>query len=337
MTKESRIPLSLVANTSPLRKTIGSLLHLDGGSDACRDLGTNTVSKHEQQSSFQAKEPFATARRIQRYWTTEEIHLVPAVSLQTIIWKQEAAYTNFLLDPALFANMTHERTSSATGELVWVCWEEQPASCPASVRPTLLVRAFHASASAAHLTIIPTLPAHDPLLQHIALVLQTKIEGKSAADLLYAELLINALAVHFLKRYATSRHSQEVVTGGLSPYKLRRTTTYIKEHLTQELSLVTLAAVGETSPAHFARLFKHTTGYTHHQYVLRRRMDQTKRLLAETDVSLSEIGLQVGCADQSHFTALFRKHISMTPKAYRDNAKMYASLGRRREEDPTDT
>lgn len=100
---------------------------------------------------------------------------------------------------------------------------------------------------------------------------------------------------------------------------------------------MTLAAVGETSPAHFARLFKRTTGCTPHQYVLRCRMDQAKQLLVETDVSLSEIGLQVGCADQSHFTALFRTHVSMTPKAYRDNAKMYSSSGRRCEQNPADT
>lgn len=93
MAKESRIPLTVMANTSPLRKPAGSILHWDGRSDACRDLGTNTVSKHEQQSSFQAKGPLATERRVQRYWTTEEIRLVPAVSLQTIIWEQEAELT----------------------------------------------------------------------------------------------------------------------------------------------------------------------------------------------------------------------------------------------------
>ena len=47
------------------------------------------------------------------------------------------------------------------------------------------------------------------------------------------------------------------------------------------------------------------------------RMEQAKRLLARADVPLSEIGPQVGCADQSHFTALFRKYVATTPKAYR--------------------
>ena len=87
------------------------------------------------------------------------------------------------------------------------------------------------------------------------------------------------------------------------------------------LSLAELAAVAQTSPTHFARLFKHATGLAPHRYVTTCRMEQAKQLLAETDVSLSEIGLQVGCADQSHFTALFRKYVSTTPLAYRNTTR----------------
>ena len=50
-------------------------------------------------------------------------------------------------------------------------------------------------------------------------------------------------------------------------------------------------------------------------------MEQAKRLLAETDLPLSEIALQVGCTDQSHFSALFRAHVALTPTAYRDQTR----------------
>jgi AraC family transcriptional regulator len=154
-----------------------------------------------------------------------------------------------------------------------------------------------------------------------ALVLQAAIEGESVAGQPSAQSLADAVATPFLRRYGVTRSSPGEVTGGLSLYKLRRTTAYIKDHLEQDLSLVTLAAVGETSPAHFSRLFRQAIGLPPHQYVIRCRMKRAKQLLAETDLPLSEIALQVGCADQSHFTALFRVHVALTPKAYRDHTR----------------
>jgi AraC family transcriptional regulator len=77
----------------------------------------------------------------------------------------------------------------------------------------------------------------------------------------------------------------------------------------------------QMSPTHFAHLFKHATGLAPHQYVSRRRIEQAKRLLANTDMPLIEIGPQVGYADQSHFTALFRRYVAMTPKTYRNTAR----------------
>jgi AraC family transcriptional regulator len=160
--------------------------------------------------------------------------------------------------------------------------------------------------------------AHDPLRQHSALVLQAACAADSVAGRLYAEILANALAVHFLRRYTASRLSRREVTNGLTPVKLQRMIAYIRAHLTQELFLATLATVVHLSPDHCARLFKQATGQTPHHYVLRCRIERAKQLLTETTLSLSEIGLQVGWTDQSYFTALFRKHVGTTPRAYRN-------------------
>jgi AraC family transcriptional regulator len=169
--------------------------------------------------------------------------------------------------------------------------------------------------------LVLCLPSHDLLLQHIALVLQATVAAEDLAGQLYAEALAEALVGHVLRRYAAARPVLPEATGGIAPYKLRRTLAYIQAHLEEPVSLTTLAAVAQMSPTHFAHLFKHATGLAPHQYVLRCRMEQAKRLLAETDLSLLDIVAQVGCADHSHFTALFRKHVAMTPKAYRSHAR----------------
>jgi AraC family transcriptional regulator len=224
----------------------------------------------------------------------------------------------FSLAPGLLEAPVHTAFPEATGELVWLPWQEQPLSPTPAVHPALLVQAPCASWQAEHVTIVPALHAHDPLLHHMALVLQAAIEGEGEAGQLYVEVLAEALVVHFLRRYTASQSALGQASGGLLPGKLRRVTTYIQEHLEQALSLATLAAVAQTSPAHFSRLFKQATGRTPHQYVITCRMAYAKQLLAETDIPLSEVGPEVGCADQSHFTALFRKHVSMAPQVYRN-------------------
>lgn len=318
--EKSRVPGSAVANVTLTSPAVGLRLHWDG--ESLLDVEASEVPfLSPSLLSFQAVGPPSFSAQALPYWTAENVRFVPLSFSPVIAWEQAAACTLLLLDPLLLANLSYDNIASATGELVWIGWGELPASATPAVRPALLIHSLRAAVPAAPTMIVPSLPACDPLLRHVALALRAKIEGTSTAERLYAEVLTNALAVHFLRRYAASQPHPEELTGGLSPYKLRRTTAYIKAHLTHELSLVTLAAVGETSPAHFARLFKLTTGRTPHQYVIMCRMDRAKLLLAETEVSLSDIGLQVGCADQSHFTALFHKHVSMTPKAYRDSTK----------------
>lgn len=169
--------------------------------------------------------------------------------------------------------------------------------------------------------LAPALPTDDPWLHRMKLVLQAAIEGKSVIGQSPIPSVTAALMSPFLRRYGVTGPSPGEETGGLTPHKLQRTISYIKDHLEQDLSLGTLAAVVETSVAHFARLFKQATGRSPHQYVLRCRMEHAQQLLAETDLPFAEIALAVGCADQSHFTALFRTHFALTPKAYRDHMR----------------
>jgi len=114
------------------------------------------------------------------------------------------------------------------------------------------------------------------------------------------------------------RHLDPPFHGGLTLSKLQRTTAYIQAHLEHTLSLVELAAVTQTRPTHFAHLFKQATEQTPHQYVIRCRMERAKHLLTGTTLPLHAIGARVGYADHSHFTALFRRYVATTPKAYRD-------------------
>lgn len=189
------------------------------------------------------------------------------------------------------------------------------------VHPVLLVHAAYESSKKDRIEMVPHLGADDPLLHHITLALQAQIDAETLASRLYAESLTNALAVHLLKRYAACRPPAVAWIGGLSKPKLRRTTEYIEAHLEHECSLTEIAAVAQTSPAHFACLFSQATGKTPHQYLIMRRIERAKRLLTESALPIIDISRQVGFTDQSYFTAVFRKHVATTPKAYRNDTQ----------------
>jgi AraC family transcriptional regulator len=110
--------------------------------------------------------------------------------------------------------------------------------------------------------------------------------------------------------------------GGLSPRHLRRACDFIVEHLGDDICLDDLAELTGLSCKHFVRAFKQSTGLPPHQYLMLQRIEAAKRRLVDDTASLADIALGCGFADQSHFTATFRKTVGVPPGTWRwDHAK----------------
>jgi AraC family transcriptional regulator len=92
---------------------------------------------------------------------------------------------------------------------------------------------------------------------------------------------------------------------------------YIQVNLCNEMSLRDMASVAELSESQLVRAFRASTGFTPIAYLADLRLKETRRLLVSTNLSLSEIALRLGFADQSHFTRRFRVATGMTPSRYR--------------------
>ena len=166
--------------------------------------------------------------------------------------------------------------------------------------------------------IVQQYKTRDPLIQHIGLALKLELESEGMGSRVYAESLFNTLCVHLVRHYSTSGQNVLADCASLPKDKLRRATEYINENLEKDLTLSEIAASVGMSSYHFARAFKQASGLPPHQYIIRRRIEKAKRLLAQTNLAIAEIAYRVGFASQSHFTTLFRKHVGTTPKAYRD-------------------
>lgn len=107
------------------------------------------------------------------------------------------------------------------------------------------------------------------------------------------------------------------VIGGLAPGAMRRVMEHIDAHLSDRIELVDPAGLTGLSDCHFSRAFKQSVGVPPHRYLMSKRISVAAALVARTDLALSDIALEVGFCDQSHFTRLFSKAMGEAPSLYR--------------------
>jgi AraC-like DNA-binding protein len=92
---------------------------------------------------------------------------------------------------------------------------------------------------------------------------------------------------------------------------------YIKDNLRQQITLEELSDKTHLSKFYLIRLFKAYTGRTPHEFIIYQRIQEAKRLLTKTDLSVSEIALTAGFHDSNHLIACFKKVVGTTPMMYR--------------------
>lgn len=196
-------------------------------------------------------------------------------------------------------------------------WEEEREFLIIRLEPAFVTRAAHEFIREDLIETVPQFKLRDPLVEGIGRALGAELESDSSLGRLYAESLANVLVVHLLRNYSASKQPLRDAIGELPRHKLRRATEFINDDLGRDVTLTEVAACVEMSPYHFARMFKQSTGLAPHQYLLEQRIERAKTLLSETVLPIAEIAYRLGFASQSHFTALFRRFTSTTPKAYR--------------------
>ncbi|RIX50271.1 AraC family transcriptional regulator [Paenibacillus nanensis] len=92
---------------------------------------------------------------------------------------------------------------------------------------------------------------------------------------------------------------------------------YIHAYYKTDVRIDTLAALAIRSRYHFIRSFKELTGLTPYQYVLQLRIEEAKRLLKATKLTVTEISFSLGFSSVSQFQRLFAKASGATPSDFR--------------------
>ena len=171
--------------------------------------------------------------------------------------------------------------------------------------PLLSDAGFDASRS-----IAPVIGRLDPLL---AQLVRNAASVDDTAPMLYRETMDLAAAAQVI------RVLQSPTSFGpdIGDRRLRRALAYIHDHIAQDISLETLASEGAMSRYHFARAFAKAVGSSPLQYVIGERMELAKARLKTLHAPVSEIALGVGYEDVSRFSRHFKRHVGVTPAAFR--------------------
>ncbi len=158
----------------------------------------------------------------------------------------------------------------------------------------------------------------DQRAQMMAQLFHTELYEQGQTGPLYIESLTTAFTIYLLSQHTNRSSTYRPQTSHLSKEQLRCVHDLMAASLEDGVSLNQMAAEINLSPYHFARQFKACMGVAPHQYFLRMRLDEAKRLLVQgKSQSIAAIALQTGFTDQAYLTRQFRNRFGLTPAKFR--------------------
>src|SRR5258705_13622536 len=116
------------------------------------------------------------------------------------------------------------------------------------------------------------------------------------------------LGIHVAQIYGGMRPLLPPIRGGLAAWQVRRAKEILSANLDGRVPLKVVAGECRLSVSHFSRAFRRTTGAAPHNWLLTHRIEVAKDKLRDGRLSLSDLALACGFADQSHLTRVFTPH-----------------------------
>jgi AraC family transcriptional regulator len=137
---------------------------------------------------------------------------------------------------------------------------------------------------------------------------------------LFLDSLEQAVAVALVNGHAVRPRAAQIYQGGLGAARLRRIRDLVHGKMEDDLGLDEMAQSVGLSTAHFARMFRKSTGETPHQFVLQQRIERTKVMLQAPDTRVLDVAVACGFKTQQHFAQVFRDVCGISPTEYRHDS-----------------
>lgn len=159
--------------------------------------------------------------------------------------------------------------------------------------------------------------ASDPVVSRLVSALRgtgtNEDDGGVRLDAIRLALIVRWLG----NRIRTVSSVEKSPVHPLQKWRLKLVESFVDRHLDRSICLADLAKAAGLSPMYFAAQFRAATGLRPHDYLLQRRIERSKELLAHPNSRLVEVALDVGFQTQAHFTTVFKRFAGTTPARWR--------------------
>jgi len=159
---------------------------------------------------------------------------------------------------------------------------------------------------------------NDHLTSCILRQLLNHIESKDNTSQDYVKILLEMIELHLAQLdLGLEPRPQLPLDENSTAKRINAAVQYLCEHLATELNINTLSRVAGINPLYFSELFKQHQGVTPQRFILQKRIDRARELLAATDLSIAVISQETGFSSQGHLTTTFSRLMEMTPSEFR--------------------
>jgi len=198
-----------------------------------------------------------------------------------------------------------------------LCWKDPASILCVRVGDAALNESARALAVRGRVTVLPKPEAGDPRLTNLLYALEAERASGYPSGRLLLDNIEATLASILVTSHSGLTPQQTPSKGGLPPQCLRRVMEYMYTNIDRQVALKDLAALAGLSQSHFSRQFCETTRLSPCRYMLALRIERSKELLKNPDISILEVALSVGFENQQHFSTVFRRLVGVSPSSYR--------------------
>jgi AraC family transcriptional regulator len=258
--------------------------------------------------------------------------LVERRDLEPISWQShllDDQLFHFFMKPAVIGYSLRDAATVkipvAPGQIVFcprkewhnIRWDERISVLSIRIPDSALMEAARERLADRSLDIVPRQLVTDDRLTHLLFALDAERARGYSAGKLFVDGIEAAVANILLTSFNTFAPRSISGKGGMAPHLLRRVVEFMHANMDKQIGLKDLADCAGLSLSHFSFQFRASTNQSPHQYMLRLRVERSKELLADSRLSVLDVGLEVGFRNQQHFATVFRNSVGVPPSVYR--------------------